>query len=87
MFTKGNSWEITLKMDLTGHLVSVFHQVTEEMMEQANEKKIDAINALGEGEAMFCSVQTLSSSCRCFFVRKRQKTWSSVFMIFFCLCR
>lgn len=31
------------------HQMNLFAQVTEEMMDQANEKKIDAINALGEG--------------------------------------
>lgn len=31
-----------------------FPQVTEEMMDQANEKKMDAINAQGEGRSIFC---------------------------------
>lgn len=29
---------------------AAFFKVTEEMMDQANEKKMEAINALGEGE-------------------------------------
>lgn len=35
--------------------VLIFPQITEEMMDQANEKKMDAINALGEGRLIFCS--------------------------------
>lgn len=29
-------------------------QVTEEMMDKANEKKIEAIDALGDGKCVFC---------------------------------
>lgn len=37
-------WRITKP-----HCVHAFPQVSEEMMDQANEKKIEAIDALGEG--------------------------------------
>lgn len=35
--------------------VRTLPQVTEQMMDQANEKKMEAIDALGEGRLMFCS--------------------------------
>lgn len=34
-------------------------QVTEEMMDQANEKNMEAINALGEGGSIVCLLWTV----------------------------
>lgn len=41
-------------------------QVTEEMMDQANEKKMEAINALGEGGLMVCLQWTVNAIPECF---------------------
>lgn len=43
------------------NLSVVVPQVTEEMMEQANEKKMDAVNALGEGVSTLS--QNLTIAC------------------------
>lgn len=42
-----------------GLFTDTFPQVTEEMMDQANEKKMDAINAQGEGLSIFCPEHTV----------------------------
>lgn len=42
-------WKATSDRICLNISVDMFPQVTEEMMDQANEKKMDAINAQGEG--------------------------------------